>query len=259
MSDVSTTKNPAHSPDDTSIPARTSTRTVIGIAVGLSALLMVILTAFAYPATHVAANGIEVAIVGPEAAVQQISAGLGEKGGEGGFEVSTRSDRDAAVTAIQDREVHGAIVLGPEGGEMLTASAASPAVAQILAGVAAGIPAQVGGPLAVSDVVPLPASDPRGAALGSSLLPLVIGGIASGAILSLRVRGVGAQIMTAVATAAATGIGMALILSTWLDALPGSLVTIAGALALSICAISIFTIGLSQLIGPAGIGVAALL
>ncbi|MFZ8294636.1 hypothetical protein ACO1LH_14030, partial [Staphylococcus aureus] len=75
-------------------------------------------------------------------------------------------DRDAAIDAIERREVYGAVIAGKQP-EVLLATAASPAVATALRGVAQGLQAQVSAQLAamgqnptavtvtVTDVVPL--------------------------------------------------------------------------------------------------------
>ncbi|MGB3686322.1 MAG: hypothetical protein WA991_10915 [Ornithinimicrobium sp.] len=239
--------------------SRSSMPAVVGIALGLTALVMVILTAFAYPATHAEANNIPIAVVGPEPAVLELSTRLARQGDGDAFEVQTLTDRDAARSAVDRREIYGAIVVGPQGGEMLVASAASPAVAQLLAGVAAGIPVEAGGPLQVTDVVELPQADPRGTAIAASLLPLIVAGVGSAALIFLRVEGTRLQLVAAAATAISVGFGVSLILSTWLDALPGSFLLLWGSFALAIGSISVLSLGLCRLMGVAGIGVGALL
>ena len=88
-------------------------------------------------------------------------------------------DEAAARTAIEDREVYGAFVATSSGPEVLTASAASPVVAQLLthAAAAGGGSAQPAAAVPVEDVK---AASPSGSALGSSVLPLVLAGILTG-------------------------------------------------------------------------------
>ena len=120
--------------------------------------------------------------------------------GDDAVEVHRFADRAAAEAAIADRDVYGAIVMAPEGTTVLTASAASPLVAQLLQQAATtGAPAAApspptGGPspgvapaapLRVVDVVPADPDDPRGAALAASVLPLVLAGMASGLLVWL--------------------------------------------------------------------------
>ncbi len=229
---------------------------VVGIAVGLTALVALILTAFAYPATHAFPNSVPIAIVGPAPVTDQLPELLSEQAGEDGFEVQTLSDPAAAVQAIKDREIYGAIVLGPHGGRVFISSAASPAVAQLLTAIAADIPTE-SGPPKVTDVVALPEADPRGSAIPSALLPLIVASIGSAALVFMWLKGVGAQLAAVTVTAISAGLGMTLILSTWLDALPGPFVALWGTFGLAIASMSVLTLGLSRLTGVAGIGVGA--
>lgn len=226
---------------------------------GVGLLVALILTAFAYPATHVAPRDLPLGVVGPRDAVSQISSGLQQNAGADGFEITTYDSLDAATAAVQDREAYGAVVLGPDGGRMLTAPAGSPAVAQILTQLAAGIPEQAGGPLEVTEVAPLPDGDARGAAIPSAMLPILVGGLASAALSFFLMRGSARQVSVVVGAAVVAGTAIILVLQTWLDALGGSFVANAGGLALGLGAIALTVLGLSRLLGTAGIGVGALL
>src|SRR5690606_34516930 len=148
------------------------------------------------------------------------------------FAATAVPDRSAAERSVLEREAYGAVVLGPQGAEILLASAASPAVAQILAQLAQALPAEVGGPAAVIDLAPLPPDDPRGVGLASAVLPLVIGGILAGAAAALQVTGRARQIGTVLAVALVAGLVLTAILQTWLGSLAGSYWANAGVLAL---------------------------
>ncbi|TPX02758.1 hypothetical protein FJ656_20735, partial [Schumannella luteola] len=102
---------------------------VAAIGVGLAVLVGVLVTAFSWPSLTSEVQDIPVAIVGPDAAVTALETALDEKV-PGAFDFSTVDDRDAAVSAIETREVYGAIVVG-QTPEVLVASAASPAVSQV--------------------------------------------------------------------------------------------------------------------------------
>ncbi|WP_438856439.1 ABC transporter permease [Agromyces sp. M3QZ16-3] len=128
-------------------------RTPIGRAVGIGAVLSlvvgVILLAFAWPSVTAEPKDLPVGIVGPDASVTQVEERVADEA-EGAVALERYDDRDAAVAAIEQREVYGAIVLGDQptdAPEVLTATAASPVVAQLLNGLAtqlqAGIDAQV--------------------------------------------------------------------------------------------------------------------
>ncbi|MGH3316348.1 MAG: hypothetical protein ACRDO0_09420, partial [Nocardioidaceae bacterium] len=157
---------------------------------------------------------------------------------------------------IEDREVYGALVVGPAGVEMLTASAASPVVAQML-GQVAGRLDPAAGPPTVTDVVPLPADDPRGAGLAAGSLPLVLGGIAAAAVLTLRVQGTGRRLVGALGFAVAGGLAITGILQFWLGSLDGSYWTNSAVVALAIGATATFVLALERLFGFVGLGLGA--
>lgn len=124
-------------------------RTPIGRAVGIGAVLSlvvgVILLAFAWPSVTAEPKDLPVGVVGPDASVAQVEERVADEAG-GAIALERYDDRDAAVTAIEAREAYGAIVLGAaptDGPEVLIATAASPAVAQQLRGLAAELQAGI--------------------------------------------------------------------------------------------------------------------
>src|SRR5688572_24625644 len=114
---------------------------VVAIAVALATAVCVIVLAFLWPAITSEARGLPLAAAGPAPQLEHLIAGMDEQA-PGVFEVGTVDDRDAAVDAIERREVYGAIVLGTQP-EVLTSSAASPVAAQALGTIAAQVQAQL--------------------------------------------------------------------------------------------------------------------
>lgn len=226
---------------------------VAGLVVALSAVLAVVVLAFAWPASRSAVHDLPIAVAGPPAAVAQVTRQL-EQVRPGAFDVTAVADADAARQAVLDRDVYGAIVVGPDGASVLTASAAGPAVAQGLTELAHGLAGQEAH---VTDVVPTTADDPRGAGLGSAALPLVLAGIAGGAAIALRVGGNGRRFAAALGLAVAGGAAITAVLQPGLGILAGSYVAVAGVVALGIAAVALPVLGLASLLGPAGIGLGA--
>ena len=113
-------------------PARLTAAIVVGVAT-LQALMLL---AFAWPAANVAPRELPIAVAGPAPAVQQVGVrahrctGTGRRCG--GFRRRNRRRCHAARAAIEDREVYGAVVVSPDGPQLLVASGAGPAVAQLL-------------------------------------------------------------------------------------------------------------------------------
>jgi hypothetical protein len=247
-------------------PPASSWSHVLGAVLGLTALLSLLLTAFAWPAANTEPRHVPLAVAAPTPLAAQVEQGLAARAGAEAFDVLRVPDRAAAVAAIEDREVYGGFVLGPQGAEVLTASAASPVVAQALAQVAAGQSAGAqAGPQAaaaaaspqVTDVVPLPGDDPRGAGLAAGVLPLVLGGIAGAAVLALRVTGTGRRLAGALGFAVAGGMATVAILQYWLGSLAGDYVSNAAVVALAVAATATTLLGLERLLGLEGLGVGA--
>jgi hypothetical protein len=219
----------------------------------LTAVLAVVLIAFAWPAARSQPRHLPVAVVGPPAVVAQVSAGL-DHALPGGFEVQTRPDRAAAVQAIEDRDVYGAIVLDRRSAEMLTASAAGPAVAQLLAQLPSRLAAQHPGlTVKVTDVVSTPAEDPRGAGLAAGALPLVLGGILAAVALTRLVDGGAPRVIGALSFAVTGALAVTAVLQYWLGSLEGSYWLNASVIALSIAATSTTLLGLEWLFGAPGL------
>lgn len=224
---------------------------------GLTALLTLLLGAFAWPAANTEPHEVPIAVAAPPPVAADVEQGLARAGADA-FDVSRLEGRAAAVTAIEDREVYGAIVVGPSGPEVLTASAASPAVAQMLGQLAAQMPTDpaVGAPR-VTDVVPLPEEDPRGAGLAAGALPLVLGGIVTAAVLSLRVSGRAPRLAGALGIAVAGGLAMTAVLRYWLGSLEGGYWATSGVVALAIGASAAVLLGLERVLGLPGLGIGA--
>lgn len=234
----------------------TPTRRMIGVILLIPLIAALALWAFAWPAARVAPHDLPVGVAGPASATAPLEEGFERR--PGAFEVHRYADEAAARTAIEERDVYGAVVATPEGPHLLTASAAGPVVAQLLReAVTAQAPA--GTPVPVTDVVATPAGDPRGGAFGASMLPLTLGGIATGALVNLlALRGVRA-LGALFGAAALVGLTATALAHSWLDVLAGDWWTEAGVFGLAVLAVGATVAGLASLVGQAGIGLGALL
>jgi hypothetical protein len=244
---------------------------VVAIALVLATAVSVIVLAFLWPAITSEVKGLPIAAAGPSAQLDQLIGGIDEHA-PGTFDVTTVDDRDAAVDAIESREVYGALVLG-SAPEVLTSSAASPVAAQALSVIAAQLQGQlqqaaaaqaaqagVEPPtvtVAVTDVVPLADTDPRGIGLGSSVLPLIIGGLLGGILATLALQGRGRRIVALVVYAAVAGAAITGILQGWFGVLQGSYLVNASAVALTLLAVGGTVLGLASLIGRPGLALGA--
>jgi hypothetical protein len=245
---------------------------LIAIAVVIGQALLIPL--FAAPAANLAPHGLPIAVAGPPQVVAQIQAAH-----PGAFEVTAVADAAAADSKIKDRDVYGAILVTAAGPEVHVASAASPAVAQLLTQAASGLgrPApptdspglgsdmapSTGSPglgsnvVPVRDVVPVDPDDPRGAGFGAGFLPLAITSLLAGVLVFLFVPRRGARLTALVTFAALAGLVGAGVLVGWLGVLPGDYFAVAGVLALFTLAIAGAMTGLAAVVGRQGLALGA--
>ncbi|MFJ4468639.1 ABC transporter permease [Streptomyces sp. NPDC089424] len=231
-------------------PTRPGARQVVAVVVLVPLVAALALWAFAWPAARTAPHDLPLGVAGPATATAQVERQLARH--PGAFEVHRYADEAAAREAVEDRTVYGAVVVTAQGPELLTASAAGPVVAQLLQQAMSAD----GTPPRTVDVVAAPETDPRGAALAASVLPLALGGIAAGAAVSVRgLRGIRA-VTALVGASALVGVGAAAIAHSWLGVLTGNWWAEAAVLGLSTLAVSGAVAGLAALVGRAGIAVA---
>ncbi|MFI1928257.1 MULTISPECIES: membrane protein [unclassified Streptomyces] len=229
-----------------------ATRRLIAVVLLVPTVAAVALWAFAWPAARTAPRDLPLGVAGQPAATAQLEKQLTRH--EGAFEIHHYADATAARDAVEDRTVYGAVVVTAEGPELMTASAASPLVAQLLQQAVAQQAAASGTRVETVDVVAAPADDPRGSALGASVLPLALAGIAAGALVSLLgLRGVRA-VIALVGAAALVGSVAAALAHSWLGVLTGDWWAEAAVLGLSTLAVSAAVAGCAALLGTPGIG-----
>jgi hypothetical protein len=211
-----------------------------------------VLTLFAWPSARLEPRDLPIGVAGAPVAAEAIEQRL--TAGDGRFEVHRYTDGAAARDAIEDRDIYGAFVVTANGVMVLTASGASQAVAQLLERAASeGAARGPAGAVEVLDVVPAP----RGAALASSVLPLVLAGILTGVAAFLLASGL-ARVGLLVVGSVLAGLAATAIVQSWLDVVGGNWAANAAALSLTVLAISCFVAGLWALLGELGLILAAL-
>lgn len=204
----------------------------------IATVVALALAAFTWPAASLEPRDLPVGVVGATPTPLADA---------GAFDVHRYATDGEARAAISDRDVYGAI----SGKTIYVATAASPAVASAL---------QAGAPGArVVDVVPGSAADPRGATLGALALPLMLVGIVTAILAILTQRTVRRRLALLAGAPVIAGAIGALLTQTWLDALPGEWLALAGAIGLVVLAVSATVTGLASVIGRPGIGVGAVL
>lgn len=232
-------------------------RRMVAIIVLVPLVAALALWAFAWPNARTAPRDLPLGVAGPAAAVTQVEQQLEQR--DGAFEIHRYADEAAARDAIEDRDVYGAVVVSPAGPKLLTASAASPMVAQLLQQAVTEHAAKEGARVTTTDVVAGPVNDPRGAAFGSSVLPLALAGTASGAMITLLGLRRGRAAAALIGAAALVGAVAATLADSWLGVLGGHWWAEAGVLSLATLAVGATVAGLAALLGRAGLGLGALL
>jgi hypothetical protein len=237
-----------------SLPVRRAVLTVVGVAAVLQSLMVL---AFAWPAGRTAPRDLPVVASGPASAVDRFATGL-DRVHPGAFDVQRVASPSAARSAIRGREAYGAVLIDRSAGTptVLVATAASPAVATLLNGLAAELGT---GPRArVEDVAPAPAGDPRAGVLSAMLLPVVMTSVIGGAGLALlvgsaRARAAGVAGLAVLGGLAVTSIGHAA-----LGGLTGPFLGEAGIVALIVLAVSATVAGAGSVGGHRAIVPAAM-
>jgi hypothetical protein len=220
-----------------------SHRPPLAAILAIPVVVAVILALFAWPAAKVGPRDLPIGVAGPESIERQLTAQ------DGRFDVHRYASEADARAAIEDREVYGAFVATASGPKVLIASAASSAVAQALTHAAA----ESGAP--IDDVV---AASPAGSALASSLLPLVLAGLLTGALAAAITTSAAKRAGLVIGGALLAGLAATAVVQGWLDIVGGDWVANAAGLSLIVLAIAALTTGLEALMGKIGILVTAL-
>ncbi|TMR01812.1 hypothetical protein ETD83_13935 [Actinomadura soli] len=234
-----------------------------GVAVAAALLQLVMVIAFSWPAARVAPRDVPIVVAGPQAAA--VAERL-DRERPGAFDVRTERDEAAARAALTDREAYGAVVTTPSGPKVLTASAASPVLAQQLTALAQVLTQPGGASVSpgsasasvVEDVVGADSDDPRGAGFGALALPLIMSGLAAAVLLTFAIRQAAWRAAGVVVFAVLRGLGVAGIAQGWLSLLPGSYLAVAGVMSLTILAVTGTVVGLAAAVGRAGFGLGGL-
>lgn len=263
-------------------------RVTLATAMGAAVAVAVILLAFLWPTITSTVHDLPVVVAGSGPSATALSAQLEESGA---FTVSTVVDRAQAENAVRDRDAYGAFVAADTGVGVITATAASPVAAQAMNQAAATISqamtqqaaaaqaaavqaaldsgsleavAKAVAPAAaptvtVTDVVPLNPSDSRGAGLALLGLPLAMGGMIGGVLISLIITGFRRRVSAAAVYGTVGGLGLIGIMQGWLGILSGPYLLNSLALGLGLFAIAMTIIGLESVLGKPGIPVGAIL
>src|SRR6266849_6119848 len=219
-------------------------------------LIGLIGTAIKNPQPH----DIPVGLVGPAPAVQQISSSFATAA-PGAFQFTTYASEQDARAALDARSVDGVLILGSAGPHLVLAGAAGDAATGVITAAFTNVFKAQGAVLTVETVHPFASGDAHGLILFFVVVATLISTLASQALLLVTGKGTGlglrlSFIVVFGALVGLTGIGMA----AWIAGGYGDgSWAAAGLVALASMAIGSVVAGLVRLLGPPGIGLAALL
>jgi hypothetical protein len=225
---------------------------LMAAAVAVPLFVVTALAAFAWPSARLEPRDLPFGIAGPPSVASALEERVAQRGGA--FDLHRYADETAARAAIEDREVYGALVASAHGTTLLTASAASPVVAQLLEEAFA-----LSDRVRVIDVVPADDDDPRGVALNSLVLPLTLVSVIVGLMSVVLLPPGFGRVAGLVGSAMLAGLVTSGIVQAWLGVVPGDWWLNAGVLALLVVAIGAAVAGLAALLGHRGLAVAAAL
>lgn len=240
-------------------PERSPWLKVLGVVIGLSLAVPLMLLAFVTPMINSGPDDLPLGISGPEQVTEGIAQQL-DQNRPGAFEISQYDSAEAVTEAVQDRDVIGGISVGADGAiTITTAGGAGTPYANVLKGLGSGLE-QTGATVTYDDVAPLTEEDPNGTGLNALALPLIFGGMISAVLLStLLKKRPWLRIVGSLAASVAVGFAVVAILQFGFGSVDGNYIGTALALTLGMAAISLFILGLESLLGFPGLGLGAVL
>jgi hypothetical protein len=225
------------------------------IGAGMALVGCIMATAFLLPLTHTNPKDIALGVAGPEQATTALTQRFDEQR-PGVFDTTSYSTREEAVEAVKSRDVSGAVVVGADGTEFLTASAGAAQVSQMLTQMADGMGAQPGANVTVTDVVP---GGKNATAINMTVIAALIPGLAGSMVGFMAVKKAYRRFALLFGAGVTSGLLAALILGPVFNVLEGAYWADALALGMATMAIGGIITGLGALFGGAGLGVGALI
>lgn len=242
-------------PETSSAPSdrRSVPRSIAIAVVAIPVLLAVMVIAFALPASRSGPHELPIGVVGSEAQAQQLSSAANS------FDVTRYPDAASARDAINHRGIYGAVIVDSNSVTSMVASAASPTVAGLIPALGNQIAQQVDVPARTQDVRAFPSDDPKGAGLSAGALPLALGGWIAAMVIMLLIPSPRARLAAVVGVAAVGGIVLVSTLRFVIGTFDTNFWFISLAAMVGIGATCMMVLGLRELLGGAGLGIAGVL
>jgi hypothetical protein len=221
---------------------------------GTSALLAVLVIAFALPASRSGPHDVPIGIVGTPAQID------GFRSATNGFAVSIYHTSPDARQAIEHRQIDGALILNsPTEVDIMVATAASPTAAALLQAVGQHIAQVTHRSAHIDEVRGFPHRDPKGIGLAAGALPLALGGFMGAVVIMMLIPGPAGRVLTAVGFAVIGGLAIVATLQYVIGTFDGNFWMTSLAGMFGIAATCFTVLGLREVLGSPGLGIAAIL
>ena len=263
-------------------------RFILSLVVILTAILAIMMAAFALPAVHSGIHKVPIGMIEKDdVTYEKLSTMLQEKG----FKVTRLDTEKEATTEIKQRKLYGAFSIDTTVNlELYKATAASATVAQLLTDVAKDMLTQQksaaqaqltqlmakttdsiklkgftqklvaisGKQVKVTDVKSFPKADEKGSGLAAGALPIALGGWIGTVAISQLIKGKKQKFIAVIGFSIIGGLGLIAMIQFGIGTFDGNyLLTSLGAM-LGIMATSFFVLGILEVLALPGLGIAAI-
>lgn len=264
-------------------------RFILTLTIGLTAVLAIMMTAFSLPAVNSGINNVPIGIIATnDETFQKMAKPLRNKG----FKVSEYATAYQAKAQINKRDIYGAISLDASGNlTVYEATAASAAVSQALTQIGNNVvtqqkaigSAQINQIIAktndvntikalnqklaqlnaktakIVEVKAFPKADSKGTGLAAGALPIALGGWIGAVAIANMVKGKRQKFAAVISFAVIGGLGLVAVIQYGIGTFDGNyFLTSLGAM-LGIAATGFFVLGILEVLGNPGLGIAAVL
>lgn len=234
-----------------------ATKKALAMILGIPVVIGLMLWAFLAPMFGSGPEGVPVAVAGPEPVVEKLIAQAEQQEKHPDF--ITVDTPEEAEAMVHDREAVGAIAVGQGGATVYTAAGNGAPYVQMLNGVTQNMQAS-GMPVETKELAPTSQDDPQAQGIAMLGMPLAFGGVISGVLTTILLRGKKWSKAAVIAGVAMLGA----VVAVWMlhgvyGTLTGSVFMEWLAVTLGIAATSSVTAGLGALVGMPGAAIGAIL
>ncbi|WP_327175886.1 hypothetical protein OG599_11500 [Streptomyces sp. NBC_01335] len=231
-------------------------RKLLAVVVGLVAVVILMLCAFALPSVNSGPHDLPVGVTGSAQATEAVSGVL--SGDE--WSVTTYGDEAALKAAMESRDIMGGIALAPGHVTVYTATAGGAQPTAAVTAMGTGIAHQQQAEVTVTDLKPFTADDPKGAGFAAAAFPMIFGGMIPAVLLTRMFpghAGLRRRLVGGVVFALLAGFAVTAFLQFGTGSLDGAYVLSGLGLSLGMAALVMTLLGLEALMGMAGFGLGA--